>query len=89
MKFNIAILHLKISEGSYMGNIIGSNGVKPDPSKVEAIVNMRDPEMQERHSASDRNTELLVTVHTRYVYCSSSNEKPIESRRTFRVEHRK
>ena len=27
-----------------MGNIIGSNRVKPDPSKVEAIVNMREPE---------------------------------------------
>ena len=27
-----------------MGNIIGSKGVKPDPSKVEAIVNMREPE---------------------------------------------
>ena len=41
MKFNIAKLQLKKSEVSY---IIGSNGVKPDPSKVEAIVNMRDPE---------------------------------------------
>ena len=31
-------------EVSYMGNIIGSNGVKPDPSNVEAIVSMREPE---------------------------------------------
>ena len=38
--------------------------------------------MQERYSASDRNAELLVTVHIRYVYCKSSNEKPSESRRT-------
>ena len=44
VKFNIAKLQLKKSEVSYMGNIIGSNGVKPDPSKVEAIVNMREPE---------------------------------------------
>ena len=27
-----------------MGNTISSNGEKPDPSKVEAIVNMREPE---------------------------------------------
>ena len=44
VKFNIAKLQLKKSEVSYMGNMIGSNGVKPDPSKVEAIVNMREPE---------------------------------------------
>ena len=47
--------------------------------------------MQERHSASDRNAEQLVTVHTRYVYCNSSNEKPTESRRTvpcvWNIEH--
>ena len=44
VKFNIAKLLLKKSEVSYMCNIIGSNGVKPDPSKIEAIVNMREPE---------------------------------------------
>ena len=44
VKFNIAKLQLKKSEVSYMGNIIGSNGVKPDPYKVETIVNMREPE---------------------------------------------
>ena len=44
MKFNIAKLQLKKSEVTYMGNVIGSNGVKPDPSKLEAIVNMREPE---------------------------------------------
>ena len=44
VKFNIAKLQLKKSEVSYMGNIIGCNGMKPDPSKVEAIVNRREPE---------------------------------------------
>ena len=44
VEFNIAKLQLKKSEVSYMGNIIGFNGVKPNPSKVEAIVNMREPE---------------------------------------------
>ena len=85
MKFNIAKLQLKKSEVSYMGNIIGSIGVKPDPSKVDAIVNMREPRVQERHSTSDRNAELLVTVHTRYVYCNSSNEKPTESSVEYRT----
>ena len=44
VKFNIAKLQLKKSEVSYMGNIIGSKGVKPDTSKVEAIVNTREPQ---------------------------------------------
>ena len=44
VKFNIAKLQLEKSEESYMGNIIGSNGMKPGPSKVEAIVKIREPE---------------------------------------------
>ena len=44
VKFNIAKLKLTKSEVSYMGYIIGSNGVKPDPSKVEAIVKKREPD---------------------------------------------
>ena len=41
VKFNIAKLQLMKSEVNYMGNII--DGMKPDPSKIEVIVNMREP----------------------------------------------
>ena len=44
VKFDIAKLQLKKAEVNYMGNIIGSKGVKPDPSKVKAFVNTREPE---------------------------------------------
>ena len=44
VKFSIAKLQLKKSEVSYMGNIIGSNGVKPDPSKAEPVVNVPEPD---------------------------------------------
>ena len=44
--------------------------------------------VQERHSASDRNAELLATVHTRYIYYKNSNERPTESTRTVCVEHK-
>ena len=87
VKFNIVKLQLKKSEVSYMGNIICSNGVKPDPSKVKSNRQYARTGVQERHSASDGNAELLVTVHTRYVYCNNSNEKPTESRGTVRMEH--
>ena len=84
VKFNIAKLQLKKSEVSYMGNIIGSNGVMPDPSKVEAIVSMREPECKK----DIQRLVGMLNYLSQYVYCNSSNEKSIESRRTVRVEHR-
>ena len=39
VKFNIAKSQLL-----WIGNIISPNGVKPDPSNIEAIINMREPQ---------------------------------------------
>ena len=43
IKFNLAKIQLKKREVTYMGNIIGQYGVRPDPAKVEAITQMPTP----------------------------------------------
>ena len=43
VKFNSDKIQFKISEVEYMGNLISSDGLKPDPKKIEAIVNMPKP----------------------------------------------
>ena len=42
-KFNVNKLEIGASEVTYAGHLITSEGVKPDPEKVAAIVNMPDP----------------------------------------------
>ena len=43
VKFNSDNIQFKISEVEYMGNLVSSEGLKPDPKKIEAIVNMPRP----------------------------------------------
>ena len=43
VKFNKDKIHFKVSEVEYMGNLVSAEGLKPDPKKVEAIVNMPKP----------------------------------------------
>ena len=43
VKFNWPKLQYKLPEVSYMGNIVGAEGVRPDPKKVAAIVDMPSP----------------------------------------------
>ena len=43
VKFNSDKIQFKISEVEYMGNLVSSDGLKPDPKKIEAIVNMPKP----------------------------------------------
>ena len=75
VKFNSTKLQLKKSEVRYMGNIFGSNGVKPDPSKVEAIVNMREPECK-------KNIQRLIGMLTyllQYISDTSTVTAPMRS----------
>lgn len=44
LKLNESKCELRKSEIEFLGHIISKNGVSPDPSKVEAIKNMPDPE---------------------------------------------
>jgi len=43
VKFNSYNIQFKISEVEYMGNLVSSEGLKPDPKKIEAIINMPRP----------------------------------------------
>ena len=39
--FNSDKIQFKINEAEYTGNLVSSEGLKPDPKKIEAIVNRR------------------------------------------------
>ena len=43
IKFNKSKVQYKVKEVKYMGSIIGEHGMKPDPEKVNAIVNIQVP----------------------------------------------
>ena len=43
VRFNYDKIQFKVSEVEYMGNLVSSKGLKPDPKKVEAILNMPMP----------------------------------------------
>lgn len=43
LKLNKAKCHSSNSETKYFGHIIGAEGIKPDPTKVEAITQMQRP----------------------------------------------
>ena len=43
VKFNSEKVQFKIGQVEYMGNLVSSDGLKPDPKKIEAIMNMPKP----------------------------------------------
>ena len=43
VKFNSEKVQFKIGKVEYMGNLVPSDGLKPDPKKIEAIMNMPKP----------------------------------------------
>ena len=47
LKLNKDKSQIKCKEISYVGHIIGKDGLKPDPKKIEAIVNMDAPKDKE------------------------------------------
>ena len=44
IRFNISKLQFKLSQVTYMGNVITADGLKPDPSKIQAITEMPRPD---------------------------------------------
>ena len=43
VRFNYDKIQFKVSEVKYMGNLVSCKGLKPDPKKAEAIVDMPTP----------------------------------------------
>jgi len=63
----------KKEEITFLGHIINSRGVKPDPSKVEAIVNLREPE----NVAELRRYLGMVQYLSRYLPHLSTTLRPL------------
>ena len=42
---------VKTSKIPFYGHIISKDGIKPDPKKVEAIVQMQPPEDEKQHTS--------------------------------------
>ena len=59
----------KIGEVEYMGNLVSSDGLKPDPNKIEAIMNMPNP--------TDVNLLLRLLVFIKYLAQYIPNESAI------------
>ena len=59
----------KIGEVEYMGNLVSSDGLKPDPNKIEAIMNMPKP--------TDVNSLLRLLGFIKYLAQYISNESAI------------
>lgn len=47
LKFNPAKLKLRVNEVKYVGHVLTSQGLKPDPDKVKAIIDMPPPKDKE------------------------------------------
>eukprot|EP00112_Aurelia_sp_Birch-Aquarium-sp1_P016953 Seg3886.2 transcript_id=Seg3886.2/GoldUCD/mRNA.D3Y31 product="Transposon Tf2-3 polyprotein" protein_id=Seg3886.2/GoldUCD/D3Y31 len=73
IKFKKEKIQYKVKEVKYMGNIISAEGIKPDPAKVHAIVNMQIPDSQE----SLRRLLGLVKYLSQYIPGESDIAAPL------------
>ena len=69
VKFNANKIQYKVNTVTYMGHIVSADGMRPDPRKVEAIVNMPRP--------SDRQGLLRLLGMIKYLAQYIPNESSI------------
>ncbi len=69
VKFNANKIQYKVNTVTYMGHIVSADGMRPDPRKVEAIVNMPRP--------SDRQGLLRLLGMIKYLAQYIPNEASI------------
>ena len=69
VKFNKTKIQFKVTEVSYMGNKVTANGMMPDPSKIEAIVNLPVP--------NDRQSLQRLLGMVKYLSTYIPNESAI------------
>ena len=67
VQLNKAKAIIKTDELNFIGHIITSQGLKPDPSKVGAIVDMDHP--KEKEGIWIRNGNLSLQVSTKAIRC--------------------
>ena len=75
IKFNKSKLQFKLQQVTYMGNIITANGLKPDPSKIDAIIHMPPPENRQ----SLQHFLGMVKYLTQFVPNESSITAPLRT----------
>ena len=73
--FNAGKIHFKVTTVTYMGNIVTKDGMRPDPDKIEAIVNM--PKPTDKHGL----LQLLGMIKylSQYIPNESSITAPLQS----------
>ena len=73
IKFKKEKIQYKVKEVKYMGNIISADGMKPDPAKINAVVNMQRPDSPE----SLRRLLGLVKYLSQYIPGESDITAPL------------
>ena len=68
-KFNANKIQYKVNTVTYMGHIVSADGMRPEPHKVEAIINMPRP--------SDRQGLLRLLGMIKYLAQYNPNESSI------------
>ena len=61
VKFNSEKVHVKIGQVEYMCNLVSSDRWKPDPKKIESIMNMPKPTDVNRYSVSWDLSSILLS----------------------------
>ena len=67
--FNAGEIQFKVTQVTYMGNIATKDGMRPDPGKIEAIVNMPKP--------TDKHGMLCLLGMIKYLSPYIPNESSI------------
>jgi len=70
IKLNADKCHINVSEIPFLGHIVTSEGLMPDPQKIQAVIKMKKPGDQERLRGT-------VTYFPRYVPKLTDEFRPI------------
>ena len=55
-----------VNEVSYLGHIVGSNGIKPDQRKIQTMIDLPTPKKSKRSTNGIRTLFLLSTIYSRF-----------------------
>ena len=80
--FNAGKIQFKVTTVTYMGNIVTKDGMRPDPDKIEAIVNMPKPTDRQTWSVAPiGHDQVTVAVHPQRVEHHRKTAITTEARR--------
>ena len=73
MKINPDKCHFGAQEIQFLGHVIGIDGIKPDPTKVEKVKNFPQPE----NTTELRSFVRLISYYRRFIQDFSKISKPL------------